>query len=119
MTTNNDDDTQRPTPWTRPGFIISAVVIAFIVIAGVVIAIATHHNTNPGTTGPTAATPATTTAPATTAAGSDSVCGLPAGGPHAPLTAAPSGTTWQLVGKVAGPSAKDIGPGTVTAKIHS
>lgn len=117
MSTSNDDP-PRPTPWTRPGFLISAVVIAFIVIAGVIIAIATHHTTNPGTAGPTATTPAPTV-PATTAAGSDSVCGLPAGGPHAPLTAAPSGTTWQLVGKVAGPAARDIGPGTVTAKIHS
>jgi hypothetical protein len=50
MTTTNDDP-QRPTPWTRPGFITSAIVIAFIIIAGVVIAIATHHTT-PGTTAP-------------------------------------------------------------------
>jgi len=118
MTTNNDD-TQRPTPWTRPGFIISAVVIAFIVIAGIVIAIATHHTTTPtpGVAGPTIATPAPTTTASNS--GTDSVCGLSAAGPHTPLTAAPSGTTWQLVGKVAGPSAKNVGPGTVAAKIHS
>lgn len=118
MPTSNDD-TQRPTPWTRPGFIISAVVIAFIVIAGVVIAIATHHNTNPnpGTTGPTATTPATTT-PATTTAGSDSVCGL-AAGTASILTTAPNGTEWKLVGSMAAPFEAAVGPGAVSAGIHT
>jgi hypothetical protein len=116
MTTTNDDP-QRPTPWTRPGFITSAIVIAFIIIAGVVIAIATHHTT-PGTAGPTAATPTPTTPATTTAAGSDSVCGLPAG-TGSILTTAPNGTEWKLVGSMAAPFDVAVGPGAASSGIHT
>lgn len=117
MTTNNDD-TQRTTPWTRPGFIISAVVIAFIVIAGIVIAIATHHTTTPtpGTAGPTIATPAPTTTASNS--GTDSVCGLPKG-PESALTTPPTSTEWKLVGSMAAPSEASVGPGAVSSGIHT
>lgn len=102
-------DADEPTsPWTSKSFIASAVVIALIAILGVGLVL-----TGPaGEPAPTAeAGPAPSSAPSAAAAeAGGSVCNLPSDAEM--LTAAPTGTQWELVGSLAAPSNPEKhGPG--------
>lgn len=100
-------------PLTKPKFIISAVVVAIIVALGIILALLPKGGGNP------TAEPSTTGASTTTAqpnsAAAESVCGLPSGNQAKPATT-PTDTKWELVGKIATPTAPaEFGPGKTEA----
>ncbi|MGC5033803.1 hypothetical protein [Micromonospora sp. DT229] len=99
----SQDFAERP-PWTRPGFIAAAVLVALIVMAGLLIAIlapgGNDHDVVDGTP-PPAQPPATTSTP-----------GQPL--PTAVPTAAPNGIRWELIGPIAVPVSDSAGPKQTT-----
>ncbi len=108
------DEHQDPTesPFTRPGFLISAVVIGLIVVLGVVVTVRiagdnSSANSPPVSIAPTGSTSSTPNASADPAA---SVCGLPAGTDTDPLTVAPA-VIWNYQGTIAYPRSPESGPG--------
>jgi len=108
MINNGSAETEgERSPWTQPGFIASAVVVALLVVLGIVLSV-TGGSSKPDTG---AATPPATggTAGGTASRDSDSVCGLPSGDRSIP-SEAPS-AKWKLRGAVAVPTAPEIGPG--------
>jgi hypothetical protein len=110
------DHSRPPNRWTRPGFIAATGVIALIATAALAfVAFPPHHAPAPDTTAPIPASPARTAAATIAkATGSDSVCGLPAGGQTIPTTPA-ANTRWELVGTTAAPTAPTtFGPGSKT-----
>lgn len=109
-----DDDGRNP--FTRPGFIAAAVVIALVVALGVVLVIVNSNDKDdPGPT-PTslATTSAAPTTDTTTAEGGESVCGLDGTDLEtAQLTTAPAVDEWAFQGTAAYPTAEDFGPAAV------
>lgn len=104
------DQFQIGSPFTRPGFLISAAVVALILVLGVIVTIrmtsaAETVAPQPGPTGP-AATPSTSNS---TADPSASVCGLPGPADEGPLTTAPA-SNWQYEGATAYPVSAEFGP---------
>src|SRR4051812_982728 len=88
-----------PRPWyATPGFVASAVLLVLVAVTGVTLALTgggtgRHPRTHP---------------PASTGG---SVCGLPAGSQD-PVVGPPA-ASWTLVGTIAAPSVRDVGPGVV------
>ena len=110
----SDDSEQNP--YTRPGFVAAAIVVALVVILAAVLgyrAVAEPDDPDP-TTAPTSSAPTVTAAPteSPSAPGGESVCGLDAVELDGTLTAAPD-TEWELVGTTAAPSVQNHGPGEV------
>jgi hypothetical protein len=100
-------------PLTKPKFIISAVVVAIIVALGIILALLPKGGGNP-TAEPSTTVSSTATAQPSPAA-AESVCGLPSGDQAKPATT-PTGTEWELVGKIAAPTAPaEFGPGKTEA----
>ena len=112
----SQDESQPRSPFSRPGFVVAAVVVGAILVAGVVLGIinATRAGDEPPTTNPTATeTPEpSTTTPAPTAEPTDSasICGLDDGGSNGTLSSAPE-TDWQFQGTTAYPTSPVYGPG--------
>jgi hypothetical protein len=118
------DDQNAQSPFTRPGFVMAAVLIAIIVILGLVLAIvsATRDDDAPTGTASTSPTeeasssepePTTTAAPPVlTKPAYLSTCGLEGFEPTGTVTAAPE-VEWALLGTTALPSSATAGPGTV------
>lgn len=94
-------------PWTRPGFIASAVLVLIVVIAGVVVAIASRDDDR-STTG---------TPPPATLAPSDAA--PPQDLPTAVPTTAPAGVRWELVGSLPVPVSTTAGPSRVNGTTAS
>ncbi|MDJ0321967.1 hypothetical protein [Pseudarthrobacter sp. PS3-L1] len=104
------ENTNESNPFTKPGFIIAAIlVLALIAGAVVIFLLPKGENTAdpaPAPAGTTAAAKPTSSAPASA---DKSICGLP-GSSDSGLGAAPQ-TTWELVGTMAAPTDPEIGPG--------
>lgn len=107
-----DDNEQQQSPFTRPGFIIAAIVVAIIVVLGIVVGInATRDQASPSPTTEPTDVAAPTDEPSPVARGA-SVCGLD--GEElgtARLTSAPAVDEWQYQGTVAYPVSAEFGPG--------
>lgn len=102
----------KPSPWARPPFIISTVVVAAIVVVGIVLAL-TGRDANQPIAQPTDAATPSSTAQTRTPTGGASVCGLKAGDQTVP-TSAPRVDKWELVGTVAAPTLPAaFGPGVI------
>ncbi|WP_284977217.1 hypothetical protein [Arthrobacter sp. efr-133-TYG-104] len=100
-------------PLTKPKFIISAVVVAIIVALGIILALLPRGGGTP-TAEPSHSGSTTASIPASEAAAA-SVCGLPSGDQAKPATT-PTDTKWELVGKIAAPTAPtQYGPGKTEA----
>lgn len=111
-------DTQPRSPFSRPGFIASAVVIGVIVLAAIVVLVTSIVN---GDNGDVDATPTPSTSePASPSASAEptedpadaSVCGLEGFEEESSLDTAPT-SDWELVGTVAAPSESPTGPGVI------
>lgn len=105
-------------PWTQPGFLAAAAVVGIIVVLGVVLALTGGSDRTAQTPAPGAPAPATTTTRPVSADPDASVCGLPAGDQS--VLSEPPATKWELVGKVAAPTAPDtIGPKVIEDGLRS
>lgn len=103
------ENTTESNPFTKPGFIIAAVLVVAMVAATIIIFLIPKGNEDaqPAPTAVKSGSPATATA---TAAADRSICGLPASSDTA-LGAAPT-SKWELVGRMAAPTdPKTSGPG--------
>lgn len=109
-----DDENQTQSPFTRPGFIAAAIVIALIVVLGIVIGIANVVRDDNTETEPSPAPATTTTAPTaepSEVAGGTSVCGLEGVvAETARLSTAPD-AEWEYQGTTAYPTSPTYGPG--------
>ena len=99
-------------PLTRPGFLLSAVLVLVLVALGVFIAVRVARSDNattppPASTAPQPPSAAASTTPDDPAA---SVCGLPGASSSHPLTSPPA-VTWDYQGTIAYPKSPEFGPG--------
>lgn len=105
-------------PWTQPGFIAAAAVVAIIVVLGLVIVVTGRGSDSQAQNAPAASPPASPAAPSPSADPNVSACGLPAGSQEIPATT--PRTRWELVGQVAAPTAPEsIGPARVDGGFRS
>lgn len=106
------DHNPEPSPWTRPGFVAAAVLVAVIAVVGIVLAITSGgDDPTPPAAAPVQTTPATaTTAPSGDGDDTDSVCGLKGTKTSGRLPKAPD-AEWDYQGTTAYPVSKEHGPG--------
>lgn len=105
-----DDNEQQQSPFTRPGFIIAAIVVAIIVVLGIVVGInATRDQASPSpTTEPTdVAAPTDEPSPV---GGGPSVCGLEGQKLSGTVSTAPE-AQWEVQDTTAYPTSPTYGPG--------
>ncbi|MBW4700319.1 hypothetical protein [Micromonospora sp. RL09-050-HVF-A] len=112
MSRSTQDFADRP-PWTRPGFIASAVLALIVLVVGAIIAVSTLTDDGTGTTGK---------APSASPPSADSTA--PQALPTVVPTTAPSGVRWELVGQNAVPVSASAGParlsgGTAAGYAHT
>lgn len=115
----NTSSDQEPggSPFTGPGFLVSAVLVALILVLGVVVAVRVAGN-NDTTTPPPASTSPAATSSSTPGASNDpaaSVCGIPAGPDTDQLTTPPA-VTWAFQGTIAYPTSPEFGAGKTAAE---
>lgn len=107
------DQNPEPSPWTRPGFVAAAVLVAVIAVVGIVLAITNGgDDTTPPAAAPVQTTSgaATTTPSGSTDGDTDSVCGLKGTKTSGRLSKAPD-AEWDYQGTAAYPVSKEHGPG--------
>lgn len=112
-----DDNEQNP--FTRPGFIAAAVLVALVVVLGIIIAIVSATRSDDPDPAPEPSSPSPTTSAAQTtepsdAAGGASVCGLEGEELTGTLSTAPD-AEWAYQGTTAYPTSPEFGPGETTA----
>lgn len=105
------DEENEQSPFSRPSFIIAAVVVAALVVAGVVVGvnIATRDNGDDAQPAPSTTTSAAPSAEPTADAGGASVCGLDGEKLSGTVTTTPA-AEWQYQGTTAYPSSSTFGP---------
>lgn len=109
------DDDVRQNPWTRPGFIAAALVVAIVLVLGTFLAVRAASTNDPGPTTLNAGEPTASAEPdpeATEATTDPSVCGLEGVELEGTVTATPI-AEWSLIGTTAAPSVEGAGPGVV------
>lgn len=110
------DEENEQNPWTRPGFVAAAGVVAVVVVLGVVLAVITalrDDGQDPEATATPTQTSAAPTADPTAAAGGASVCGLDGAEMDGSLSTAPT-AEWAFQGTTAYPTSGEYGPGEST-----
>ena len=110
------EEESNPSPFTRPGFLVAAVLVALILIAAVLVVInnsGKSGNSGAGVSTTSAPPPvATSPTPEPTPAGSRSICGLKGEKVEAArLSKAPEVEQWDYQGTMAYPTSKAVGPG--------
>lgn len=108
------ESTTESNPFTKPGFIIAAVLVVALLAAGIVIFLLPKGQSDAQPASPTPGTGSTPAASASASAAGSSVCGLPTS-TETSLGAAPE-TKWELVGTMAAPIDPQIGPGKTDAQ---
>lgn len=108
------EETDKPSPFTRPGFLVAAAVIAVILITGLVLGIVNATKPDEAAAPTNTESPAPTSQPSSTSAAeaavSDaSVCGKGAGSMSGTVDAAPA-AEWQFAGTVSFPTSEKHGP---------
>ncbi|RFA06762.1 hypothetical protein B7R21_18480 [Subtercola boreus] len=104
-------DAEPRNPFTRRSFVLGGVLIAGLTAAAIALAFTSVNRD------PTAAVAASTSTPAITTTADPaaaSVCGLPGYDKTNNLTAAPE-AKWDIVGTMAAPGSKKVGPGVTGA----
>lgn len=106
------DEENEQSPFSRPSFIVAAVLVAALVVAGVVVGvnIATRDNGNDANSAPSTTTSAAPSAEPTADAGGASVCGLSGTKTEGKLTSAPNVDEWAFEGTTTYPSSSKYGP---------
>jgi hypothetical protein len=108
------ESTTESNPFTKPGFIIAAVLVVALLAAGIVIFLLPKGQSDAQPASPTPETGSTPAASPSASAAGSSVCGLPTS-TETSLGAAPE-TKWELVGTMAAPTDPQIGPGKTDAQ---
>ena len=112
------DDENQQSPFAKPGFLISAVIVVLVVVAGVFLGIMNATRDEPesdaATPAPSSATPTPTTEPADMPSGG-SVCNLAGESLSGTLSTAPE-TTWEYQDTLAYPTSPEFGPGETNAE---
>jgi hypothetical protein len=113
-----DNDETATSPWTRPGFVAAAIVVALVLVLGGVLAIRgfgahdDRSSANPSTSPSTSADATAPTAP-TAPGGGASVCGLNGVQMSGTVSKAPA-ATWAYQGTTAYPTSTEFGPASTT-----
>ena len=107
-----DDDVPQ-NPWTRPGFIAAALVVAIVLVLGVSLAVRVASRDDPEPVPTNAGEPTTQTSEPepSEADGDPSVCGLDQVELEGTVTTAPE-AEWTLLGTTAAPASAEAGPGS-------
>lgn len=110
------DDDERG-PFTRPGFIAAAVVVALVVVLGIVLVVVNAGDEDdPGPTPTSSASTSAAPTPDTTAvAGGESVCGLDEEVLTGTVTVAPE-AEWKFQGTIGYPTSSTYGPGDTSSE---
>lgn len=109
---SDENQSESPSPFTRPGFIISAIVVALIVVFGIILVAVNVGKGDPKagpTTTPTSPSPTIISSPGPVS-GDESVCGLDGVQLTGTVSAAPS-ATWKYEGTTGYPTSPTFGPG--------
>lgn len=99
-------------PWTRPGFIVAAVVVVIIVVVGVVLGVRGMSGTDDAAPAPTSSGDPAAPSPTATKPVDDkdaSVCGLDGEKLSGSLSTAPA-AQWAYQGSTAYPTSPEFGP---------
>lgn len=105
----SSDETERPSPFTRPGFIAAAVLIAVVVVLGIILLIV-NLSGGQADPGPSATGQATSEPTATLDTEAASVCGLGGVELTGTVSVAPD-ASWAYDGTTAYPTSPAYGPG--------
>lgn len=116
MSTNGTPSHDERSPWTKPGFLAAAAVVALLVVLGLMLAFTGGSESDPQN--PAATPPGPAGQPADAADPDDSACNLPSGDQAIPKD--PPDAKWVLRGTFAVPRASPaIGPHDVDGAIPS
>jgi hypothetical protein len=114
----SEEDEQNP--WTRPGFVSAALVIAIIVLCGAVLGI---KSLSDGDTASAAASASTTPTPTPTpiptpTTGQRSICGLADDTSNATAVASAPTAVWKYQGTTSYPTSDSYGPGATQGAVR-
>lgn len=105
----SSEENDKPNPFTRPGFLVAAGVVALIVVCAIIVIIVNVTRDRP-VPPPTSSPSMSQTPTVSVAADSDSVCGLDGVELSGTVTTAPA-ATWQYEGTIGYPTSPIYGPG--------
>jgi len=109
-----DDDEDEGSIWSQRGFLAAAGAVAVVVILAVALAVSGNDEPSSG------AGPKTPVPKAPTAKGDDTACNASTAGSQKPLTATPANTKWELLGRIAVPTApRTYGPARRSGGLRS
>lgn len=109
----SDQGASEQSPWTRPGFIVAAVVVVIIVVVGIVLGVRGMSGNDDAAPAPTSSgdpAPPSTTATQPGEGQDASVCGLDGEELSGSLSTAPE-AEWAYQGSTAYPTSPKFGPG--------
>lgn len=109
-------DESEQSPWTRPGFVAAAIVVALVLVLAAILGVNALREDDGEEPAPPVATGTPEPTPSETAgvAGGESVCGLEGVELEGTVTTAPE-AEWELIGTTAAPGSPTAGPGVVGA----
>lgn len=113
----SDQGASEQSPWTRPGFIVAAVVVVIIVVVGIVLGLRGMSGNDDAAPAPTSSgdpAPPSPTATAPVSGQDASVCGLDGEKLSGTLPKAPA-AEWAYQGVIAYPKSPEFGPGITDA----
>ncbi len=114
----HEPEPRERSPWNQPAFLAAGALVGIILVLGIVLAVTGTGGGGHNATGLPKSEATTPPAPGVKNAEA-SICGLPAGDQSVP-NAAPTNTTWTLIGTAAAPQApQTIGPKTVAHSVHT
>jgi len=112
MPTAGDED--EGSIWSQRGFVVAAAAVAVVAILAVALALSGNDEPSSGA-GAKAPAPK-----APRAKGDETACNTSTAGSQKPLTAAPANTKWELLGRIAVPTApRTYGPGRRSGGVPS
>ncbi|MBA3807752.1 MAG: hypothetical protein H0X28_05075 [Solirubrobacterales bacterium] len=116
----HEPEPRERSPWNQPAFLAAGALVGIILVLGLVLAVTGTGSGSGGHNATGLPKSEATTPPAPGVKNAQaSICGLPAGDQSVP-NAAPTNTTWTLIGTVAAPQApQTIGPKITAHSVHT
>lgn len=107
------DTPQERSPFTRPGFVVAALLVVLIVVAGIVMLASGALNRPTSDQAPSGSAQTPTASPEIELAGGESICGLE-GVATTGAADTPPEVEWTVVGNFPVPGSPEVGPGETT-----